>query len=550
MIRSMGKVVTIVCAVGLTVTGLAQERRSSRSDGQERTVFPKSPSVQSNATPYTALDAPIDEHSYNVGAGDIFIVNLGSSMMEPIPLTVSAQGTLTIPLVGELTVHSRSLAEAREHVLRAIRKKFQVGEASISLMTPRRILVRVRGHGMYDGTYEATAGDRVHTLLTREGIRRSYRRQDPALGEKVMEPIPILRRSITIFRNSGEQVFVDLEQFEATRSSSWNPYLQEGDEVVFSMPSPQRPSTSAGGAVRLPGTYEWKPGDRVRDLLRFARGFSSMANPDSVLLLHASGDVTVMRIGQGPAFEGSDTPVDAGDRLFVPSRFAEVTEALVTVEGEVRQSGQFPIQPGRTRFMDVIHMAGGLTNHAMVHAANVYRSQPEPGEWTLTDLTAARGNAAPEDSSYVREETEVRLFGERVVANLSQALRDPSSADNVVLQAGDRIVIPRSTGTVYVFGQVASPGHVPYRPGASVDDYLALAGGVTERSKDSDVAVIKRVSRQWFEPGETVVEEGDMVWVPRYTDRDVSYKLGLTGQIAGIVTAAATLVLLIIQISN
>lgn len=536
--------------IALTVSAIAQENRSSRTERQDRSLFPTSREVSSNTLQSSPLDAPIDENSYRVGPGDIFLVSLGISAMEPGPLTVSAQGTLVIPLVGEVTVHSRSLAEARDQVLRAIRKKFQVGEASISLMTPRRILVRVRGHGMYDGTYEATAGDRVHTLLAREGIRRSFKRQDPSRGEMVMEPIPILRRSITIFRNSGDPVLVDLEQFEATRSSSWNPYLQEGDEIVFALPFPQRPSTSAGGALRLPGTFEWKMGDRVRDVLRFSRGFSEWANPDSVMLQHASGGVTVMHIGPGPTFEGSDIPVEAGDRLFVPARFAESTEALVTVEGEVRQSGQFPIQPGKTRLREVLLMAGGLTDRAMVHAASVYRSQPDPADWTLIRMTAGRGNSVPDDSLYVREETEARLLGERVVCNVANAIDDPSSNDNVLLLAGDRIVLPRSTGTVYVFGQVASPGHLPFKPETSVDDYLKLAGGPTERAKESDVVVIKSGSRQWLEPGETEVEEGDMVWVPRVTDRDLSYDLGVTGQIAGILTAAATVVLLIIQINK
>ncbi len=546
----MNNLLKFILGITLTFSAIAQESRSTRTERQGRSLFPTSRDVSPNSMKSSPLDAPIDENSYRVGPGDIFIVSLGISAMESGPLTVSAQGTLAIPFVGEVPVHSRTLAEAREQVLRAIRKKFQVGEASISLMTPRQILVRVRGYGMYDGTYEATAGDRVHTLLAREGIRRSYRRHDPFMGEMEMEPIPILRRSITIFRNSGEPVLVDLEQFEATRSSSWNPYLQEGDEIVFALPSPQRPSTTAGGALRLPGTFEWKAGDRVKDLLLFSRGFSEWANPDSVMLHHDSGGVTAMRIGPGPTFEGSDIPVEAGDRLFVPARFAESTEALVTVEGEVRQSGQFPIQPGKTRLREVLVMAGGLTDHAMVHAASVYRSQPDPGEWTLLRMTSGRGNSVPDDSLYLREETEARLLGERVVCNVKKAMADPSSTDNVLLLAGDRVVIPRSTGTVYVFGQVASPGHVPFTPETSVEAYLQLAGGTTERAKESDVVVIKRGSRQWLEPGETAVEEGDMVWVPRTTDRDLSYDLGVTGQIAGILTAAATVVLLIIQINK
>jgi protein involved in polysaccharide export with SLBB domain len=142
------------------------------------------------------------------------------------------------------------------------------------------------------------------------------------------------------------------------------------------------------------------------------------------------------------------------------------------------------------------------------------------------------------------------MYGERVGGDLVRALEEPSSAENVVLQPGDRIVIPRRSGTVYVFGQVVRPGHVPYVHGTTVDGYLRNAGGVTGRAKDGDVALIKAATRQWIDPGSGPVEEGDMIWVPREVDRDTAYTLGIAAQIAGIISATATVLLLFVQLSK
>ncbi|MEK6649897.1 MAG: SLBB domain-containing protein [Bacteroidota bacterium] len=538
---------TLLLLIGLAAAMSAQESRTSPTERQNRSAT----EVLSTALPAPVpLDAIIDEAAYQVGPGDQFAVSIWTVPPQLFPLIVSAQGSLIIPLVGEVRVQGKTLSEVREEMLRAIRKKYLVGEPTVTLVAPRWIVVRVRGFGVFEGSYVVSASDRVQSLLARNDIRRSIVRTDPLQGVPQNEPVSILRRSIVIFRNSGEAATVDLDRFDVTRSSIWSPYLREGDEVIFPIPAPRLETVTVGGAVRSPGMFEWKQGDQLKDLLGFARGFHDLAMPESVQVFHSSGAAQAYHVGSSPGFNGGAVPLEAGDRVFVPSRRIDVVEALVSVEGEVRQSGQFPILIGRSRVSDVIAMAGGVTERAMLHAASVYRAAPEGGDLTLLRLTASRGNSAPDDSMYVRLENEARLYGERVSCDLVRALSDPSSADNVVLQPGDRIVIPRRTGTVYVFGQVASPGHVPFTASTAVEEYLRRAGGVTQRAKDGDIVLIKRATRQWREPGTTPVEEGDMIWVPRVVDRDLAYDLGIVAQIASIVSGTATLIILLLQIGR
>src|SRR6266852_8870165 len=59
------------------------------------------------------------------------------------------------------------------------------------------------------------------------------------------------------------------------------------------------------------------------------------------------------------------------------------------------------------------------------------------------------------------------------------AVRDTSSAANVILQPGDSVEIPEYQPAVRVSGAVTSPGSVLWKKGAGLNYYLDGAGGVT-----------------------------------------------------------------------
>jgi len=104
--------------------------------------------------------------------------------------------------------------------------------------------------------------------------------------------------------------------------------------------------------------------------------------------------------------------------------------------------------------------------------------------------------------------------------------------------------------TIYVFGQVVSPGNVGFIPGQSVQYYVDRAGGFTERARTGDVKVVKARTRQWLSPKETTVEEGDYVWVPKETEYPFSYYMSILGQTAVILSVAVSTVLLVIQLNK
>ncbi len=490
------------------------------------------------------LDAPVDPEWYIVGGGDRFSVQIETVPPLNMPLTVGADGYLLVPSVGRISVGGKTLAKAVEEVqtnARRIRR-----EASVILIGARRVLVRTAGNALFPKMFEATASDRVSTVVANPLVVRSELPSLPKEAIRDPEPVTIARRSILLKRVNGTQQRVDLDMFYATGDSRWNPHISEGDEIVAQVLDENVPSIAIGGAVWLPGRFEYVTGDRVCDLVRFGRGVRSFARIDSVILA---------RPGQQPQkidLASADTMIslESGDRLWIPYERSLRQADMVAVSGEVHMPGTFPLVKGSTRLSDVLQMAGGTTEQAMLHGATLHRMRQSPSIYGEDLLLAQRGNKSVDDTSYVRQEGMLRLLGERVNVDFRRVLESPGTIDDPFLEAGDRIAVPRHTGTVYVFGQVAAPGHQTFIAGHSFGDYVGMAGGYTARARTGDAVVIKYASRQWLDPDDTVVEEGDAIWVPKEVEQTFAIEAMAYGQIASILSSIATLALVIIQLAK
>lgn len=90
---------------------------------------------------------------------------------------------------------------------------------------------------------------------------------------------------------------------------------------------------------------------------------------------------------------------------------------------------------------------------------------------------------------YVRGKT-VPDVREAVTSAYSKILHEPEIT--VVLKDFDK---PHFTAT----GQVGRPGRYELRADTTVTEALAIAGGLTEKSKDSQVLLFRRVSDDWVE---------------------------------------------------
>ena len=162
----------------------------------------------------------------------------------------------------------------------------------------------------------------------------------------------------------------------------------------------------------------------------------------------------------------------------------------VFVTGEVRQAGTYPLL-GRTTALEILLKAGVLTQTAG------------------TEVIVTRG--APTDGK----------SPEGQVIRLSlDALQRGDASQQVVLQAGDHLFVPRSELPipVYVMGLVNQPGLYQLPKGATVLQALAQAGGVADRGSTGRLKIVRKVEGKNVDLKaslEDLVQSGDTIMVRR-----------------------------------
>ncbi len=166
----------------------------------------------------------------------------------------------------------------------------------------------------------------------------------------------------------------------------------------------------------------------------------------------------------------------------------------IFIVGEVKQPGSYPIR-GNITLLEALTLAGSINTSA---ATEIVVVRPPPGQGQKGPLLPGASDAA-------------QVF--RI--NLNQ-LENGVVTQNITLQSGDTVFVPRPA-TVFVTGQVRSPGAYPAGPTTTVLQVLSLAGGVTDRGASNRLKVIRIVdgkSREVSIKPTDVVKSGDTVVVP------------------------------------
>ena len=497
-------------------------------------------------------DGPVNPDEYHVGPGDGMVLDVWSSAPVEHQLRVTPEGYLLIPSVGAVAVQDLTLKEAREKVVALGAKRYPGATITLTLVSPRKVSVEITGQVMNEGMQEVYSVQRISALIEQANtlpstqLTRKFYDQDKQELRRVAS-----QRFIVARHRDGSSQRVDLVKYALTGNGAYNPYLREGDNVY--VPGRQDVDNRIGvfGGVVKNISVEYAAGDSITDLVQLGVGLSPLAVPETATLMRQSLDGRVMdsvAVNLRALAERRlpNIALQPGDRLVVPRGHDERVGSIVIVEGEVLRPGKYPITRNTTMLSQVIREAGGFTSEANIRQATMFRSKVVDAEipQALEEerLLTAR-SSIPSDSLYFLMETELRLKGEVVSVDFHRLFVEGDSTQDVTLRNYDRIVVPNLTRTVYVFGQVIKPGHIPYVEGKRVGYYLDLAGGFADEARSGDVKIIKGTTRTWLDPGETTIEDGDQVFVPKVVHYPFVYYLTTFTQFAGIIASLATVIL-------
>jgi polysaccharide export outer membrane protein len=382
---------------------------------------------------------------YRFGPGDQLVLILTGDFEKSYKLTVTRDGFIVIPEVGQVNVSGLTRAQLEDALYSRLGRAYSGIRRGPGATTHFYIDVNQMGanqifvHGdvVHPSSYQVSRAGTVMTAL--------YLAGGPTSSGTL--------RGVQVRRNGQTVATVDVYDYALRGDASHDVRLENGD-IVF-VPS-RGPQARVAGAVLRPATYEVKPGQTVADVIEMAGGFAESADRRRLQIdriappaerTSAGADRRVVDV---PADLFASAPVRGGDVIRV-LEVAKRVASRINVKGNVWTPGPLGFTPGM-RLYDALRRAGGL--------------KPD---------------------SYLGDVLITRLRADSTREVLRSAVYDTTGrpVTNMELADGDELQVFSTTEFrpkryVTVSGAVRKAGRIPFREGMTLHDAVLLAGGMTE----------------------------------------------------------------------
>lgn len=468
--------------------------------------------------------------NYLIAPGDKLNIWIWGAVNFSNVVTVDNQGNIFIPDVGPINVKNVAASKVNNLVTSHISEVFTNNvNVYVNLLTATPVSVYVTGPVIRPGQYAGQSSDSVLYFLKRAGgidsDRGSYRH------------IKVLRQNRVIQQ-------IDLYEF---MQQGKMPKLSLKDQDVI-LVEPQGPMINVAGKVRNPFRFELKNSTALgSELIDYALPLAK-ASHVGVIGDRASGPFSVYM----PYKDFDRIQLSDGDKvLFNDDMHAQVYD--VQVLGSYRGPSYFTVRK-ETRLHDLLNhipIDPNMADYGSIYIMrkSVAARQKEMLEDSLNRLErsvfTAPASSDGEASIRTKEAELVMRFVEkaRKIQPLGKVVvSDKGVIANILLEQGDQIVIPNKTDLIQVGGEVMMPQAVVYNKNASLEDYVAWAGGYTDRANDKRIAVVHANGLMEFKDGGDVMP-GDQILVMPKVDSKMMQSIKDITQVIYQVAVAANVVL-------
>ena len=415
--------------------------------------------------------------------------------------------------------------------------------------------IAVSGAVYQPGTYEF-GGDvkTVRQLVSKAGGLRPDAFLNRAVLHREHEDKSLEVISLNLGRvMSGQDADIMLQKNDELFVTSEADIREQGDMTIY-------------GMVANPGTFPFAKNTTVEDLIIMAGGLregASLARVDVARRKRdANGLVQTDEVGEIFNLSLKDGFLDDGGTRFYLQPYDEVTvhqspsynaQTHVTLTGEANFPGSFTMTHRNERLSDLVKKAGGITNYAYLQGARLFRNMTDDERRQIIDILSIR--VGRENTAIDTANVYQMMENYQVGIRLDQALANPGSDADIILQEGDVLDIPVVRGTVRIMGAVMMPSVVSFNSRLSGKDYIKAAGGYSANAKKNKAYVVHMNGNSEPLKGGTRIFAGDDIVIPEKrvkegtTDRTFQYVTASVSALTAI-TSAGAYIYLIIQNSN
>ena len=319
---------------------------------------------------------------YQLGVGDLVRITVYGNPDLQTEARLTAQGTITFPLIGETQIGGISPQEAENKIAQALEKGGYLKRAQVNLLVTQfqSKIVSVLGDVNRPGKYPLDRPSRLSDALAMAaGVSGG--------GSDFVT---------LIINKAGKTVkeTYDIRKMVGSADAANNPTLN-GDEIIYV----NAREVSVLGQVNRPGKYSVTSGVRsVVDFLSQAGGIAASGSDTVIVVTHKSGraeriEIDVDNLYRSPDVTRANIELTDGDSIYVPRM------AMFYIYGEVQRPGSFRLEKNMN-VAQALSVGGGLTQRGTERGIKIKRQN----KGKLETLDTNPGDLIkPDDIIYVGE---------------------------------------------------------------------------------------------------------------------------------------------------
>ncbi|MBM9613660.1 polysaccharide biosynthesis/export family protein [Desulfobulbus rhabdoformis] len=447
---------------------------------------------------------------YLIMPGDRVRLQLWGAQTYDGILEVDARGNLFLPEIGPVRVERLAHAKLENAIREKVRSVFTKNvEVYVNLLKPQPVAVFVSGFVAQPGRYAGGPTDSVLYFLDLAGG------VDPDRGS--YRDIRVLRRGKTIAQ-------IDLYPF--LREGLLPPVrLEDGDVLLV---EERGPSIAVEGQVRHAASFEFQGTELLN-----GNKLLAMVNPEN-----NASHVSVVGTRGGapynvylPLDQFAKLPLEDGDLVRFHADIPGNT-IMVAASGAIVGASRYPVDKN-TRLQTLllqIAVEPKLANLDGIHlrrrsvAFQQKKALHEALQRLQQSSLTATSSSVDEANIRVHEAELIAKFVEKakqIEPDGTVVVRQGDKVADIHLENGDEIIIPPKSDVVLISGEVLIPQAVIWSSEFDVDDYVAGAGGFSDRADKNRLLVVKPNGAVLLAQN-TDIKAGDRILVlPRFDSKNM-----------------------------
>lgn len=319
------------------------------------------------------------------------------------------------------------------------------------------------------------------------------------------------------------------------------------------------------GSVRKPGVFSYSENMKVEDLILKAGGFAEGASTTRIEVARRinNADPSSTNSSVAQVFDvNADGTMSKGDAGFKLNPFDIVSvyslpgyekQKTVKVEGEVLYPGTYTIKNKNEKISDLVARAGGLTASADADGGSLRRENIailgiDKNKSDTVAIAEERTEQLNRLKRTYKDSTNINTIQQRnnyVGIDLKGILKSPGTKNDLLLEDGDVLRIPKQQQVVRVNGEVLYPSAVVYSNSKSFNDYVYNAGGYSPVSLRRGAYIVypngtvKGTRKFLFFNSHPDVKPGSEIYVPKKPESKGNSMQNILGLTTGLASLGA-----------